>query len=1632
MLLLFVFGTNGFAQIVVTNPSSPWTVPAGVTSITVYVWGGGGGGGGTVADGSTANANGGSGGGGAISTAVLTVSPTQTYTITSSLGTGVGYLNSGGTAGAAGNNNGTAGGTITFTGLGGTVSAAGGGGGGGNGNATNGSGAAGTAGNSGTGFLYAGGAGKIGDGGGSSCSTGGGGGGSTSAGTVGDWCAGGGGGTGAYPGGNGGGNATSCASHTTDNAGGAGTAPGGGGGGGYSWTAQEGGGSGGAGQVIIVYSCTPYAGLYTVGPTGSFLTLSAAAAALHNCGVSGPVQLQLQSTYLSSGEPSFPITFLSIAGTSVTNTVTIYESVGGLSITSAQASPNGTLDLSGCQYVIFDGRVNASGGTEDLVISNTGTGYPIQFINDASYNTIQYCKVSGTATSNTIGVIDFSTGVAIGNSYNTIFNCDISATGVGEYGIYSVGSAGFPNTTNVVKNCTIHDFFSAGQAVAYGVYLSTGSTNWTIQGNSIFETASYASAVWDYGIYINNTTNGTGFTINYNQIGGSSANCGGTWTMSTAGIVNQVCGIYLNAELGSTVTNIQGNIINNFSIASKPSANGTYVFQGIETSSGSVNIGTTANNIIGSNTAVGGITVTYGSPTKYSFFMGINLMNTSASDIVNVGSATNGNFLGGFYPSGTAAGAGTNAGVYFYGISYGSTNNATNYVITNNQMGNGAVNCMLNAATVTTYEAGIVDETVTSGTGNITISNNYVGNFDNPSVNQNSITYGILTSYNSNTITGNTIANMTSEGNGTYSTPLGISQGSTSANQTISGNQVYNLSNALAGATTVFNYGITYSGAAAGTNVITGNYIYNLTAASTSTSTQLIGFIMEAGTGTISNNMITLGNGVANGNLIDGIWDYSTSATNYYFNSIYLGGTTIVGASSTYAFYSTGTNARISKNNIYDNARSGAGIKHYAIYVSQKSNLTSNYNDLYSVSGYVGHVNATDYTTLALWAAVALAGDGNSISSDPNYISPTTATPDLDLNTGSPCIATGITGTGVLVDIHGTTRGTGAPEPCIGADEVVCPPPTPSGIAASPSTICNGNSTTLTASANGFIIYWYSGSCGTPPAAGVGTGTSLVVSPVSTTTYYACAYSPSGGCHSAACANVTVTVDPYSGTPTSITTVPASGIICSGSSATLTLNGGGGGTGEVIHWYSGSCGGTAVNTGNGIVVSPTVTTTYYGRYEDPAPCSYNSPCQSVTITVDNTSSNPASITPATTICNGSSTTLTLYGGGGGTGAVLTWWTGSCGGAVAGTGNNFVVSPGATTTYYGGYVDACGHTTTCQSEVVTVDAISGNPTGASASANPICPGGSTNLTLTGGGGGTGAIVNWYTGSCGGTVVGTGSPLSVSPGTTTTYYGGYVDACGHVTTCQAVTVTVTTATAQIGVLNSGAFIYITAGTFFYIAGANGNYWNYANCSGSSHAYINNSGTVEVFGSWNNNDAGSNVFTTNAGTTSFLGTAQTINGTTSTYFNNLTLNNTSTTLNVNTTAGGGFAAPAGTLTLTNGALILNSNTLTVTNPLTTAIGRTNGYIESETYNNGSSTAAAAPVNTCTSLVQWNIGTAGAGNTFIIPFGTVGGTYIPFSAAITTAGTGSGDLLVSTYHTSALNYPYPGSPYSVANMHN
>lgn len=80
-----------------------------------------------------------------------------------------------------------------------------------------------------------------------------------------------------------------------------------------------------------------------------------------------------------------------------------------------------------------------------------------------------------------------------------------------------------------------------------------------------------------------------------------------------------------------------------------------------------------------------------------------------------------------------------------------------------------------------------------------------------------------------------------------------------------------------------------------------------------------------------------------------------------------------------------------------------------------------------------------------------------------------------------------------------------------------------------------------------------------------------------------------------------------------------------------------------------------------------------------------------------------------------------------------------------------------------------------------------PTGASASPNPVCSGSSVTLIKSGGSLGTGASWEWYSGSCGGTPVGSGSSITVYPTSTTTYYVRAEGDC-NTTSCASVTVMV----------------------------------------------------------------------------------------------------------------------------------------------------------------------------------------------------------------------------------------------------
>ena len=172
------------------------------------------------------------------------------------------------------------------------------------------------------------------------------------------------------------------------------------------------------------------------------------------------------------------------------------------------------------------------------------------------------------------------------------------------------------------------------------------------------------------------------------------------------------------------------------------------------------------------------------------------------------------------------------------------------------------------------------------------------------------------------------------------------------------------------------------------------------------------------------------------------------------------------------------------------------------------------------------------------------------------------------------------------------------------------------GTIAGSTTVCAGtNNTGLTLSGNtGTVTKWqYSTDNFSSDVHDVAnTTSSLSATNISATTYYR-AVVTSGVCSSTNSATATITVNQQSANPTAATAGNAS--ICKGASTTLTLSGGGGGTGETIKWYTGSAGGTLVATGNGATVTPASTTTYYGRYEVGSPCSSNSTAQTVTVTV---------------------------------------------------------------------------------------------------------------------------------------------------------------------------------------------------------------------------------------------------------------------------------------------------------------------------------------------------------------------------------------------------------------------------------
>jgi hypothetical protein len=708
---------------------------------------------------------------------------------------------------------------------------------------------------------------------------------------------------------------------------------------------------------------------------------------------------------------------LNASGTGSANytSLNLYPTITGISISGNLASP--LIDLNGADNVTLDGRVNASGSTTDMIITNTSisssaTTSTIRFVNDATNNTVRYCQIKGSETLATSGVLFFSTTtLTSGNDNNTINNNSITNSADINRpvnAIYSLGTAGKDNNGNTISNNLIYDFLKHGTN-SNGILLSSYSTAWTISGNSFYETGSFAptgSVIYN-AIQINNP-NGNGFTITDNYIGGSSAQCGGTaWTKTNA---NNNAFNSIIMSVGTTqASSIQNNTIKNFNWSN--SGNATWTAISIQ--AGYANIGNITGNTIGGATGTGSVTITGG--TTGQNVIGIDLSGSGDIYCQN-------NTIGSI----TAANANAANASNVYAINRSNTGNCT---ISDNSIGSTSQSNSIQASSASTGNAQSLFGIYNTSAGTLVLEHNTISNLSNNTTNSNTSTTGLINGIVSSggtiSITGNTIYNLTiANANNSLThtaSVIGISLTCTSGINTITGNTIYNLSNTF----TSFGGSIIglYFGSAGISHIVSKNFIHSLSATGASSNTaSLFGIKINTGQTMYFNNIIMLSANTAT--TIYGIYETGASTNNssIYFNTIYIGGSLASGITNkSYALFSAvTTNTRVFRNNIFMNVRSTTdGVNlHYALHiVSTGGSLTVDFNDYYvsGIGGTLGYYGA-DMTVLP----VVTGQDVNSLSIDPGFVS---AGGTSALNYYTSAELPGVTGTGITTDYNDLARG---------------------------------------------------------------------------------------------------------------------------------------------------------------------------------------------------------------------------------------------------------------------------------------------------------------------------------------------------------------------------------------------------------------------------------------------------------------------------------------------------------------------------------------------------------------------------------------------------------------------------------
>jgi gliding motility-associated-like protein len=287
----------------------------------------------------------------------------------------------------------------------------------------------------------------------------------------------------------------------------------------------------------------------------------------------------------------------------------------------------------------------------------------------------------------------------------------------------------------------------------------------------------------------------------------------------------------------------------------------------------------------------------------------------------------------------------------------------------------------------------------------------------------------------------------------------------------------------------------------------------------------------------------------------------------------------------------------------------------------------------------------------------------------------------------------------------------------------------------------------------------------------IGTGVSIVVDPLLSTTYYVRA---GGDCNITDYTGQLVSVKTESYAPDSIAVSGDS--TCPGTPIVLTVIGGSLGEDAFWNWTVDPASFVSIDTGWTITVNPAITTTYFVRAE--GGCN-NTEMISRSVHVLTLSTEPDSISVLNdNTCPGTLKILEVQGGSLSDLAIWNWSTDSTFAVSIATGDSIAVDPAITTTYFVRAEGVCD-TTRHVSRTVLVKEPSTAPDTAMVDHIEFCFGTVDTITLSFAGGyaGTGALAVWYDDpAMSGIPVASGNNVMIpSPGDTTTYYVRFEGDC-----------------------------------------------------------------------------------------------------------------------------------------------------------------------------------------------------------------------------------------------------------------